>query len=117
MKKAWLILLAACASAPPPPPPASPVAAPPPVSAAALEDHAGDSPETAIEVPQIAKDGGVAFENEWIFNRYGRFRRKGGGTGVMNDRRYNIVKIELASGELKTVYFDITENWKAWSPQ
>ena len=109
------LLVVACRTAPPPPtaitdPP------PPPVSASALEDHAGDSTETAIAVPQMAKNGGVDFENEWIFNRYGRFRRRGGGTGVLNDRRYNVVKIELANGDEKTVYFDITENWNSWTP-
>ena len=114
-RAAVLFLVAACSTAPPPSPIPTPLPAPP-VSASALEDHAGDSTETAIEVPQIAEDGGVPFENEWIFNRYGRFRRNGGGTGALNGRRYNVVKIELANGDKKTVYFDITENWKAWTP-
>ncbi len=109
MKRSLLILfLVACATpAPPPPATAKPVG----VSAAALEDHAGDSTDTAVEVPADAPDGGVQFENEWIFNRFGRFRRRGGGTGVQNGRRFNVVKIELANGAAKTVYFDITENW------
>ena len=101
-------LLATCRTTPPPPPPA--------VSASALEDHAGDATETAIEVPHDAKNGGVDFENEWIFNRFGRFRRRGGGTGVLTGRRYNVVKIDLPSGEQKTVYFDVTENWNSWTP-
>jgi hypothetical protein len=116
---ASLLLAVGCTTtAPPPPPPATVPAAPAPrpVSANALEDHGGDSPDTAIDVPQTAKNGGVDFENEWIFNRFGRFRRRGGGTGALKDRRYDVVKIELPNGEEKTVYFDITENWKTWTP-
>lgn len=76
-----------------------------------LVDHSGDSPQTAIAVPEDSPEGGVTFENDWIFQQYGRFRRTGGGTGTLEGRRYNVVKIELASGEKKTVYFDITELW------
>ncbi|MEA2491407.1 MAG: hypothetical protein QOH21_3199 [Acidobacteriota bacterium] len=90
-----------------PAPPAQPAA----VSAEELVDHSGDSLMTAIAVPADAPDAGVDFQNNWIFDRYGRFRRTGGGTGSSEGRRYNVVKIELASGERKTVYFDITENW------
>jgi hypothetical protein len=115
-RAAAVLLAVRCSTAPPPPAATAPAPPPPPVSASALEDHAGDSTETAIEVPQIAENGGVTFENEWIFNRFGRFRRRGGGTGVLNGRRYNVVKIELANGDEKTVYFDITENWKTWTP-
>ena len=114
-RAAAVILVIGCSTTAPPAPKSTPPA-PPPVSATALEDHAGDSTETAIEVPQMAENGGVSFENEWIFDRYGRFRRRGGGTGVLNGRRYNVVKIELANGDERTVYFDITENWKTWKP-
>jgi len=73
---------------------------------------------TAISVPADAPDGGADFENHWIFDRYGRFRRNGGGTGTLDGRRYNVVKIELPDGEKKTVYFDITENWqRSLTPQ
>lgn len=113
------LLTFACATAPPPPAtPAAQVPAPAPVAvpAEALADRSGDSAETAIAVPADAPNGGVDFENDWIFRQYGRFRRSGSGTGSMNGRRYNIVKIELADGSKKTVYFDITENWDRWSP-
>ena len=108
---AGLVALGACAT----PPPAAPK--PIAVSATALEDHAADSTNTAVEVPADAPDGGVQFENEWIFNRFGRFQRRGGGTGVQNGRRYNVVKIELENGQEKTVFFDITENWNRWTSQ
>jgi hypothetical protein len=114
------LLFAACAAqkATPRVAPAAPApaAAPAPVSAEEMVDRSGDSLLTAISVPADAPDGGVEFQNRWIFDRYGRFRRNGGGTGSAEGRRYNVVKIELANGELKTVYFDITENWDRWHP-
>ena len=104
------VILAACTARPAAQPPApQPQASP---AAEALVDHEGDSPQTAVSVPENAPDGGVDFENHWIYERYGRFRRNGGGTGVVEGRRYNVVKIELPDGEKKTVYFDITENWQ-----
>ncbi|HEY8183924.1 MAG TPA: hypothetical protein VII32_16895 [Thermoanaerobaculia bacterium] len=102
-----MLLIAACKTAPPPVKE---------VPASALEDHSGDSMETAIAVPADAPNGGIDFENNWLFDRYGRFRRYFGGTGTANGRRYDVVKIELPNGEKKTVYFDITENWAAGTP-
>lgn len=112
-----VLLIGGCRTAAPPPPPPIADPPPPPVTASVLEDHAGDSTDTAVEVPADAPDGGLRFENDWIFDRFGRFRRRGGGTGVLNGRRYNIVKIELPNGDQKTVYFDITKNWNAYAPQ
>lgn len=109
MKILLLVLLAGCVAHPVPTPPAP---APPPVAAADLVDHSGDSLQTAIAVPADAPDGGLEFQNRWIFDQHGRFRRTGGGTGTAEGRRYNVVKIELANGERKTVYFDITELWQ-----
>ena len=101
----WIAMSCAHTTPPAPPPP------PAPVSAEELVDHSGDSPQTAISVPADVTDGGIAFENQWIFDQYGTFKRNGGGTGTLEGRRYNVVKIELPSGEKKTVYFDITEMW------
>ncbi len=87
-------------------------------SAAALEDHSGDSPETAVTVPADAGNEGIDFQNNWIFDRFGRFRRVGGGIAHNGEgsatRRYEVVKIELADHSERTVYFDITENEKTW---
>ena len=115
MKRAaiLLVLVAACRTPVPPAPKEEPKEVP----AAALQDVAGESTDTAIAVPADAPNGGIDFENDWIFNRYGRFRRNAGGTGTLNGRRYDVVKIELPGGETKSVYFDITENWAKWSPQ
>ncbi len=96
------LLIAACKTAPPPKE----------ISASALVDRSGDSIETAIAIPADAPNGGVDFENDWLFARFGKFRRYFGGTGVSNGRRYDVVKIELPNGDRKTVYFDITENWQ-----
>jgi hypothetical protein len=122
VKRAALLLaaLAACRAAVPvaqtpaapsaPAPPQTPSEAAP-ATAEELVDHAGDSTQSAISVPADVTDGGVDFENRWIYGQFGRFRRTGGGTGSVEGRRYNVVKIELANGEKKTVYFDITEYW------
>jgi hypothetical protein len=88
--------------------------APRETSAAALADVAGDSVETAVIVPADAPNEGIDFQNDWIFDRFGRFRRTGGGTGQLNGRRFEIVEIELPNGSTKKVFFDITENWKTW---
>jgi lipoprotein-anchoring transpeptidase ErfK/SrfK len=108
----------ACATKPQPSPaasrPASPVATP----AAALVDHTGDSPETAVSVPADAPNEGIDFQNNWIYDRYGKFRRSGGGIAHAGEgaglRRYEVVKIELPDHSERTVYFDITENEKTW---
>jgi hypothetical protein len=115
----------ACAPKPQSTPVAAPVAAAEPkpaaVSAEALVDHTGDSPETAVTVPTDAPNEGIDFQNNWIFDRYGRFRRAGGGIAHAGEgsatRRYEVVKVELADHSQRTVYFDITENEKTWDRQ
>ena len=113
----------ACAPKPQPIPVTAPVTAPPPAakSAAALVDHTGDSPETAVVVPTDAPNEGIDFQNNWIFDRYGRFRRAGGGIAHAGEgsavRRYEVVKVELPDHSERTVYFDITENEKTWASQ
>jgi hypothetical protein len=96
--------------------PAPAPAAQPATPAAALVDHAGDSIETAIEVPADAPNGGWNFTNDWIFDRIGKFRRTGGGTGMAGIRRYNVVEVETPKGEHYKFFFDITENWNRWTP-
>jgi hypothetical protein len=110
---------AACAMKPQPARVAAPTPAPvAAVSAANLVDHAGDSPETAIVIPTDAPNEGIDFQNNWIFDRFGKFRREGGGIAHAGEgsalRRYEVVKVELADHSRRTVYFDITENEKTW---
>ena len=115
-----LLLTAACSTQAPtrhgPGPPRTTAVAPAgAVPASELADHEGDAAETAVIVPADAPDEGVAFENDWIFQRYGKFRRLGGGTGKMGERRYDVIEIELWGGGTRKVYFDITENWARWT--
>jgi len=91
---------------------AHPTPARPPVSAVALEDHYGDSPETAVTVP-VAGDE-VKFENEWMYDRFGRFRRRKFGVAHQGDRHYDVITIELPDQSEHTVYFDITDLWAVW---
>jgi hypothetical protein len=88
----------------------------PATPASALVDHAGDSIETAITVPADAANGGWNFTSDWIFDRIGKFRRTGGGTGMAGQRRYNVVEVETPKGDHYKFFFDITENWNRWTP-
>ena len=73
-----------------------------------------------MHVPTDAANEGIDFENNWIYDRFGRFRRSSWGlahAGEASTRRmYKVVKIELADHSERTVYFDITENWNTWQP-
>jgi hypothetical protein len=109
---AALLFALGCAPAPPPPPPA-PVA----VSAESLVDHSGDSPETAVTVPKDAPNEGIDWVNDWIYDRYGRFRRKNWGIANKLGRHYKVVTFELPDHSEHTAYFDITEIWDAWKPE
>ena len=122
--KKWMVTIAAaatlagCATKPATPAP-TPVPAPSPSSATpatALVDQAGDSVETAVTVPADAPNGGWNFTNDWIFDRIGKFRRTGGGTGSAGTRRYNVVEVETPKGDHYKFYFDITDNWNRWTP-
>ena len=121
--KRWIATVAAaavlggCATQPAPAPaPAPQPVAQPVTPAAALVDHAGDSIETAVAVPADAANGGWNFTNDWIFDRIGKFRRTGGGTGMAGVRRYNVVEVETPKGDHYKFFFDITENWNRWTP-
>jgi hypothetical protein len=107
MRKQLILIVAAaiaCAPKPQPAPVAAPVTTAPKPAAVSAE---------TLE--------GIDFQNNWIFDRYGRFRRTGGGIAHAGEgsatRRYEVVKIELADHSQRTVYFDITENEKTWDRQ
>lgn len=123
--KKWMVTIAAaavvggCATRAAAPAGKTAGATPPPqpaTSAAALVDHAGDSIETAVAVPADAPNEGFNFMNDWIFDRIGKFRRRGGGTGMAGQRRYNVVEVETPKGDHYKFFFDITENWNRWTP-
>lgn len=102
----FLIFLSACATKP----------APKETPAAAMVDRSGDSVETAVAVPADAPNEGIDFENNWIYDRYGRFRRHSWGIGHAGDREIKTITVELPDGSLHKVYFDITEMWKKTMP-
>jgi hypothetical protein len=126
-----------CATAPaaapspvPPPVPSVPAAAAPPaatapqreVSAADLADHIGDSIETAVLVPIDVPNEGVDFQNRWIFDHFGRFRRKAFAMGHApgasgHERHYDIITVELPDGSVHEVFFDMTEFWTNVKPK
>ena len=115
---------AACSTTPPRAEAPPPAARPAPLTArvtpaAALADHEGESPETAVPVPADALNEGIDFQNNWIFDRYGRFRRVKGGIAHAGEgsamRRYEVVTFEVPDHSERTVYFDITENEKTWT--
>ena len=106
-----LLLLAACATRPASPevkPAPAPAA---PVSAEALVDHWGDSAQTAVSVPANAPNEGVDFENNWIYDHFGRFRRVKYALAHDDQRRFHVVTFELPDASQHTVFFDITELW------
>ena len=109
---------AACSTTPTPTTRTAPMT-PKETPAAALADHEGDSPETAVSVPANAPNEGIDFQNNWIFDRYGRFRRVKGGIAHAGEglatRRYEVVTFEVPDHSEHTVYFDITENEKNWT--
>jgi hypothetical protein len=112
----------ACATTPPAPqpvlvPPPAPPPAQPPTPAAALVDREGDSPQTAVPVPKDAPNEGIDFQNNWIYDHFGRFRRLSWALANSSGRHYKLIKFELPDHSEHTVYFDVTEIWEAWTPQ
>jgi hypothetical protein len=83
----------------------------------AVPDQLGDSTQTAVPVPADAPEGGVPFENDWIYDRIGRFRRRSHGTGTLEGRRYDVIEVETPNGDQHKFFFDITENWNRWKPE
>jgi hypothetical protein len=68
----------------------------------------GEAIETAVLVPAETEAEGVSWENEWIWRRFGRFRKKGVGLATLAGRRYDVVTIELPDHSEATVFFDVT---------
>jgi hypothetical protein len=108
----FLIAVAGCGSTSPPavpaPPPTAESQTSPPVSSSPSFVE-GESLEAAVVVPGGNEEDGIAFENDWIYSHYGRFRRRFGGLASHAGRRYDVVKVELSDHTERTLYFDVTD--------
>jgi|SRR5450759_1070236 len=120
----WLAFLvsAACAAnrparqtpeKPAPPPPSSPLETSGPRPAQFLPTTVysggdGSSIEQAVVVMAGSEQEGVRRENEWIFARYGKFRKTGVGLETVEQRKYDVIRAELADHSEKEIFFDIT---------
>ena len=71
---------------------------------------------TAVAVPGDAPNDGLDFSYNWIFDRYGKFRKKSGAVGNSQGRRYEVLTVEFPDGAVRVLYFDITEAWNNWKP-
>jgi hypothetical protein len=122
---ASLLLAAACAA----PPAARPVATPPvpsppeekkePPKFLAPSPYAGGDGSTvdqAVQVLAVDDNEGARLENEWIFGRFGRFRKKFGALASAEGRHFDVIRFELPDGSEHTVYFDITGYYGAGAP-
>ena len=69
----------------------------------------GESLEAAVVVPAGNEQDGIAYENKWIYDHHGRFRRRSGGLASLNGRRYDVITVELSDHTERVLYFDITD--------
>ena len=101
----------ACGSRPAPAPPASPtprpIATAAPASSPGIEE--GASLEAAVIAPLMTEKEGVEWENRWILDHYGKFRKKTVALAGAGGRQYDVITVELADHTEKVLYFDITD--------
>lgn len=106
------VFLAACAGRPtpkspaPPPPPAKLPASFLPVTPYSGGD--GTSLANAVVIKAGSDAEGVHLENEWIFHKYGRFRKPFAGMVAQNGHHFDVITAEFPDGTRRTIYFDIT---------
>lgn len=124
MREKWwpalLVICTACgtASPPAPAPAASSSPAPPPAESGGkpaqflpttvYSGGDGSSLEQAVVVMADTEQAGVLRENEWIFARYGKFRKAGVGLATVEQRKFDAIRVELADHSEKEIFFDIT---------
>lgn len=103
-----IVVAIGCSTAPAPPlPGARPPATPVPAASPGVEE--GASLEAAVMVPARTEQEGIEWENRWISDRYGRFRKKTVALASRDGRRYDVITVELADHTEKVLYFDITD--------
>jgi hypothetical protein len=76
----------------------------------------GESLEAAVLVPADNEEDGIAWENNWIYEHHGRFRRRSGGLASLNGRRYDVLTVELSDHTERVLYFDITDFYGRQKP-
>jgi hypothetical protein len=69
----------------------------------------GSSPETAVIVHARSESVGVRAEYEWIREHWPGSRRGKQALLGKNNRFYDSLTITDSAGQVRTVYFDITE--------
>jgi hypothetical protein len=118
--KRWVVpgllaAAAACRSAARPP--AAPAQPPPAIASSSPGPVAeGESLEAAVLVPADNEEDGIAWENNWIYDHHGRFRRRSGGLASLNGRRYDVLTVELSDHTERVLYFDITDFYGRQKP-
>jgi hypothetical protein len=81
---------------------------PPPPGESPFAGGDGTSAGQAVVVLAKTEDEGIDLEHHWIFDHYGRFRKKAGGLASAEGKHYDVITVELGDHSEKTIYFDIT---------
>lgn len=97
-----LILAVACTSATP---------APPESPSSSSE---GQNCETAVLIDAPNEREGIAAEYEWIARRFPGYRRLGQSLGACKGFRSDVVNIETAAGEKRSIVFNIESFFGKW---
>jgi hypothetical protein len=76
------------------------------------QDDRGDSFETAIVIQAENTDDGIRQEYAWVHLHYGKrdvdWQFEGQALSFHDDRPYDILRLILADGTKKDIYFDIS---------
>jgi len=113
MRGTWAVILIevaalSCASGPPAPGAAAPLPTATPAPTPATQVEEGSSSQAAVLVEATTERAGIAWENDWIYRHYGRFRKKNVALANQDGRKLDVITVELADHSEKVVYFDIT---------
>ena len=68
----------------------------------------GSSVETAVVVTAESEEEGVDLEYRWIFEHFGKFRKKGVGLIALQERHFDEFTFELPDQTIHKVYFEIS---------
>ena len=74
----------------------------------------GSSYDKAIVVKEKNETKGIAAEYKWLRDNYPGYKLISQSLDTKEKKRYDIMEIETANGEKKTVYFDITNFFGKW---